>query len=69
MAYVKDQTKSQTFNQPQTQPLSDPVWRLNHIWERGPYKVQYNGPIPYPDQSGVGENYDQNPPDVDDPVN
>ena len=65
MAYLKDQTRSQTFNLPQTQPYSHPVRRSNDISERGPYTVQYNGPIPYPDQSGVVENYDQNPPDVE----
>ena len=30
--------------------------------ERGFYTVQYNGPILYPDQTGVVENYDRNPP-------
>ena len=65
MAYLKDQTTSQTFKQPNTQPFSDPVSRLNHISERGPYTVQYNGPLPYPNQSRVGDNYDQNPPDVE----
>ena len=66
MAYLNNQTRSQTFNQPQTQPypFSDPFRRLNHIAERGPYTVQYNGPLPYPDQSGVVENYNWNPPDV-----
>ena len=56
MAYLKDQTRSQMFNQPNTQPFSNPVRILNHILERGPYTVQYNGPLPYPDQ---------NPPDVE----
>ena len=65
MAYLNNQTRSQTFNQPQTQPFSDPVRRLNHISERGPYTVQYNSPLPYHDQSRVAENYHQNPPDVD----
>ena len=64
MDYLKNQTSSQTFNQPQTQTFSDPVRRLNHISKRGPYTVQYNGPLPYPDQSGVVENHNQNPPDV-----
>ena len=40
MAYLKDQTRSQTFNQPHTQPFSDLVRRLNHISERGPYTLQ-----------------------------
>ena len=61
MDYLKNQTRSQTFNQPQTQPFSDPVRRLNHISERGPYTVQYNGTLLYPDKSGVVENYDKNP--------
>ena len=65
MAYIKSQTMSQTFNQPNTQPFSDPARRLNHMSERGPYTVQYNGPLPYPDQSRVVENYSQNPPDVE----
>ena len=65
MAYLKNQTRSQTFNQPQTQPFSDPVRRWDHIPERGPYTVQYIGPLPYPDQSGVVENYNQNPTDVE----
>ena len=65
MAYLKHQTRSQTFNQLHTQPFSDPVRRLNHISDRGPYTVQYNGPLLYPDQSRVVENYDQNPPDVE----
>ena len=52
------------FNQPKTHPLSDPVRRVNHISERGPYTVQYNGPFLYPDQNRVVETYDQNPPDV-----
>ena len=64
MAYLKNQTRSQTFNHPKIQTISDPVRRLNHISGRGPYTVQYNGPIPYPDQSAVVENYDQNPLDV-----
>ena len=55
MAYLKLGLK--TFNHPNTQPFSDPVRRLNHISERGPYTVQYNGPLPYPDQSRVVENY------------
>ena len=65
MAYLKNQTRSQTFNQTQTQPFSDPVRRLNHISKRGPYTVQYNGPLPYHDQSRVVENYNQNPPEVE----
>ena len=65
MAYLKNQTRSQTFNEPQTQPFSDPIRRLNHISKRGPYIVQHNGPLPYHDQSEVAENYDQNPPDVE----
>ena len=39
--------------------------RWNHIPERGPYTVQYNGPLPYPNQSGVVENYHQNPPETE----
>ena len=65
MAYLKDQTRSQTFHQPNTQPFSDPDRKLNHISERGPYTVQYNGPLPYPDQSSVVENYNQNLPDME----
>ena len=65
MAYLKDQTRSQTLNQPHTQPFSDPVRKLNHILERGPYAVQYNGSLPYPDQSREVENYDQNPPNME----
>ena len=57
MAYLKNQTTFQTFNQPQNQPFSGPVRRLYNISERGPYTVQYNGPLPYPDQSAVVENY------------
>ena len=56
MAYLKDQIRSQVFNQPNTQPFTDPVRRLNHISERGPYAVQYNGTLPYPDQSRVVKN-------------
>ena len=41
------------FNQPNTLPFSDPVRRLNHIPERGPYTIQYHGPLPYPNHSGV----------------
>ena len=52
MAYLKNQTRYQTFNQSQTEPFSDPLRRLNHISERGPYTVQHNnGSLPYPDQS------------------
>ena len=65
MAYLKDQTRSQTFIQSHTQSFSDQVRRLNHISERGPYTVQYNGPLPYPDQSRVVENYHQNPPNME----
>ena len=36
MVCLKNQTRSQTFNQPQSQPFSDPVRRLNHISERRP---------------------------------
>ena len=64
MAYLKNQTRSQTFNQPQSQHFSDPVRRLSHISKREPYTVQYNGPLPYHDQNGVVKNCDQNPPDV-----
>ena len=38
--------------------------KLNHMSKRGPYTVQYKGPLPYHDQNGVVKNYDQNPPDV-----
>ena len=65
IAYLNDQIKSQMFNQPNTQPFSDPVRRLNHISERGLYTVQHNGPLPYPDHYKVVENYDQNSPDVE----
>ena len=61
MTYLKNQTRTQTFNQPKTQSSSDPVRRQNHTSERGPYTVLYNGPLPYPDHSGVH----QNPPDVE----
>ena len=33
MAYLKDQTRTQTFDQPQTQPYSDPIRRPNPISE------------------------------------
>ena len=65
IAYLKDQTRSQMFNQPNAQPFPDPVRRLIHTPERERYTVQYNGPLPYPDQHGVVENYDQNPLDVE----
>ena len=39
MAYLKNQTRSQTFNQPQTKPFSDQVRGQNHISKRGPYPV------------------------------
>ena len=64
MTYLKNQTRSQTFNQPHSQPFSDTVRRLNHISERGHYTVQYNVLLPYHDPSEVVKNYDQNPPDV-----
>ena len=51
MSYLKNQTRSQTFNQPQTQPFSDSVRRLNHIPERRSCTVQYNGPLPYPEST------------------
>ena len=63
VAYLKNQTRSQTFNQPRPNPFSNAVRRLYNISKRGPYTVQYNGPLPYPDQSGVVENHPQNPPD------
>ena len=65
MAYLKDPTKPQMFNQPTTPPFSNAVRRLSHISERGPYTVQYNGSILYPEQSRVVENYDQNLPGVE----
>ena len=62
MAYLKNQTRSQIFHQPQS--FSNPVRRLNHISKREPCTVQYNGPLPYHDQSEVVKNYDYNPPDA-----
>ena len=65
MAYIKNQTRSQIFNQPQTYPFSDPARRQNHIPKGGPYTVQYNSPLLYPNQSGIVENYHKNPPDAE----
>ena len=64
-AYLKNQTRSQIFNCPQTQSFSDPAGRWNPITKRGPYTVQYNGLLPYPNQSGMVENYHKNPPDTE----
>ena len=65
MTYLKDENRPQMFSQPNNQPFSDPVRRLNNISERGPYTVQYNGALPYPNYSRIVENYDQNLPDVE----
>ena len=65
MAYLKNETRSQIFNHPQTQSFSDPARRQNPIPKREPCTIQYNGPLPYPNQSGVVENYHQNPPDAE----
>ena len=65
MAYLNDWSRSQTFDQPNTQPFLDSVSRLNHISEIGSCTVRYNGSLPYPDQKRVVENYDQNPPNVE----
>ena len=65
MVYNKNQTRCQIFNHPKTQSFFDPAKKQNPIPKRGPYTVQYNGPLSYPNQSGVVENYHQNPPDTE----
>ena len=63
MAYLKIQNRSHIFTHLLTQSSSDPVKRQTPIPERGPYTVQYNGSLPYSNQSGVVENYYHSPPD------
>ena len=61
VANLKNPNRSHIFTCPQTQSFSDPVRRWNPIPDRG---VQYNGSLPYPNQSRVIENYHQTPPDA-----
>ena len=64
MAYLKIRLHLNLLINPIPNPFCDPVRRLNHISGRGSYTVQYNGPLPYHDQSEVVKNYDHNPCDA-----